>query len=175
MPLAGNFVDDDGDAMTMTATYSLNSGPTQPIPGGLFSIPNQFTIVATSAGLSDVGTYIISVIISDSQLSVSAIFTLAITNASPRLISTPSAVYFPNNMLTQMDLSTYFIDDDGDPMTLTATYSLNGGAATAIPGGIFTKPSEFMIEANPTSPSHVGAYTISLTVSDSAKSVTISY
>jgi hypothetical protein len=40
-----------------------------------------------------------------------------------------------------MDLSTYFIDDDGDPITLTATYSFNGGAATAIPGGIFTKPS----------------------------------
>jgi hypothetical protein len=36
-----------------------------------------------------------------------------------------------------MNLSTYFIDDDGDPMTLTATYSFNGGAATTIPGGIF--------------------------------------
>ena len=37
MPLAEYFVDDDGDAITMTATYSLNSGPAQPIPGGLFS------------------------------------------------------------------------------------------------------------------------------------------
>jgi hypothetical protein len=40
-----------------------------------------------------------------------------------------------------MDLTAFFIDDDGDPMTLTATYSFNGGAAIAIPGGIFTKQS----------------------------------
>ena len=46
---------------------------------------------------------------------------------------------------------------------------------TPIPGGIFTKPSEFMIIANPTGISHVGTYTISLTVSDSAESVKSSY
>jgi hypothetical protein len=27
MPLAEYFIDDDGDTMTMTATYSLNGGP----------------------------------------------------------------------------------------------------------------------------------------------------
>jgi hypothetical protein len=37
MPLAGYFDDDDGDAIKMTASYSLISGPAQPIPGGLFS------------------------------------------------------------------------------------------------------------------------------------------
>jgi len=60
-------------------------------------------------------------------------------------------------------------------MTLTATYSFNGGVAKAIPGGIFKKPSEFMIEANPTSITNVGTYTISLIVSDSALSVSSSY
>jgi hypothetical protein len=31
-------------------------------------------------------------------------------------------------------------------MTMTATYSYNGGSSKAIPGGIFTKPSEFQID-----------------------------
>ena len=74
-----------------------------------------------------------------------------------------------------MDLTSFFIDDDGDAMTLTATYSFNGGAATAIPGGIFTKQSLFMIEVNPKSPANVGTYMISLTVSDSALSVSSSF
>jgi hypothetical protein len=86
MPLDGYFIDDEGDIMTMTATYSLNGGSAQSIPGGLFSLPTPFIIDATSAGLIDVGTYIISVIISDSNLAVSASFTLDITNASPRSI-----------------------------------------------------------------------------------------
>jgi hypothetical protein len=95
MPLAGYFIDDDGDTLTMTATYSLNGGSLQSIPGGLFTNSSIFTIDATSAGLSDVGTYTISLIISDSQLTVSASFTLNITNASPRLISQPLPVTAP--------------------------------------------------------------------------------
>jgi hypothetical protein len=141
MPLAVYFKDDDGDTMTMTATYSLNGGAAQPIPGGLFTIPNPFEIKVTSTGLIDVGIFKISVIVSDTKLSVPASFTLDVTNASPREISTPLAVTAPQKILTSMDLTSYFIDDDGDPMTLTATYSFNGGTAIAIPGGIFTKPS----------------------------------
>ena len=95
MPLAGYFIDDDGDTLTMTATYSLNGASALPITVGLFSKPSHFTIDVTSAGLRDVGTYIISVIISDSQLTVSASFTLNITNASPRLISPPLPVTAP--------------------------------------------------------------------------------
>jgi len=142
MPLAGYFSDPDGDAITMTATYSLN-GAVKTIAGGLFTIPSTspFTILATSTGLIDVGFYTISVTVSDSKLAVSASFTLDVTNASPREISTPLAVTAPQNKVTSVDLYSKFIDDDGDPMTLTATYSFNGGAATPIPGGIFTKPS----------------------------------
>ena len=79
--------------------------------------------------------------VSDTKLSVPASFTLDVTNESPRETKTPIAVTAAQKMLTPMDLTSYFIDDDGDPMTLTATYSINGGAAMPIPGGIFTKPS----------------------------------
>jgi hypothetical protein len=51
---------------------------------------------------------------------------LTITNESPRLISTPPAVPARPNGLKQIDLSTYFKDDDDDPMTVKATYSFNG-------------------------------------------------
>jgi len=84
------------------------------------------TINAISAGFSDVGTYTISVVISDSVLTVPASFNLTITNESPRLISTPPAVPARPNGLKQIDLSTYFKDDDDDPMTVKATYSFNG-------------------------------------------------
>jgi hypothetical protein len=97
MPLAGYFLDDDGDTMTMTATYSLNGASAQPIPGGILTTPNPLTIDATSAGHSDVGIYTISVIISDSKLTVPASFTLEITNASPKLIKTPQPVTAPQN------------------------------------------------------------------------------
>lgn len=74
-----------------------------------------------------------------------------------------------------MDLSSFFIDDDGDQMTATATYSFKGGEYTAIPSSIFKKPNIFMIELNATSPKNVGTYTIKLTVSDSALSVSSSF
>jgi hypothetical protein len=101
---------------------------------------------------------------SDSQLAVTASFTLNITNAIPRLNSTLQNITAPLNEPTIIDLMSNFTDDDGDPMFLTATYSFNGGTPLPIPGGIFTTPSLFMIEANPTGPSSVGTYTISLTV-----------
>jgi hypothetical protein len=84
MPLDEYFFDDEGDALTMTATYSLNGGSAESIPGGLFTKTSPLTIKATSTKISDVGIYTISVIISDSKLSVPSSFTLEITNISPR-------------------------------------------------------------------------------------------
>jgi hypothetical protein len=40
-----------------------------------------------------------------------------------------------------IDLGPYFIDDDGDAMEMTATYTLEGSAEVLpVPGGIFTYP-----------------------------------
>ncbi len=66
-----------------------------------------------------------------------------------------------------MPLSSYFTDDDGDALTLTGTYSFNGGAAIAIPSGIFTVLSSLTINCASTSLADVGTYNIALTVSDS--------
>ena len=46
-----------------------------------------------------------------------------------------------------MPLSAYFKDDDTDLITMTANYSLNGGPAISITGGIFTLLPPFTIVA----------------------------
>jgi hypothetical protein len=152
MPLGSNFIDDDGDIITMTASYSFNGGAATSIPGGIFIIPSAFTIYAASLGLADVGSYVITLSISDSLLTTTSSYTLTITNVAPRLVTTLLDVTAPQNLNTAIDLSNSFADDDGDAITMSVTYSFNGGAATSIPGGIFSILSPFVINVNPTSP-----------------------
>jgi hypothetical protein len=61
-------------------------------------------------------------------------------------------------------LASYFTDEEGDPLTMKATYSFNGASAMPIPGGIFTKPDVFQIAVASTSIADTGVYTISLAV-----------
>lgn len=75
-----------------------------------------------------------------------------------------------------MDLASYFVDDDNDVMTMSAaSYSFNAGKSISIPAGIFTKPSQFVINASPSFPSQVGVYTITVTVTDTALPFTTSF
>ena len=74
-----------------------------------------------------------------------------------------------------MPLSAYFIDDDSDPISMTATYSLNGEIPRSIPGGIFTFLSPLTLVATSVGLVDVGLYTISVSASDSLSSVATSY
>jgi hypothetical protein len=65
-----------------------------------------------------------------------------------------------------MDLSSYFVDDDGDQLTMIATYSKNGNSPESIPGGIFYSPTDFVIDVISSSIIDTGIYTINLEVSD---------
>jgi hypothetical protein len=60
IPLASNFTDDDGDAITMTATFT---GPSGPIPYGLFTVPSPFTIFVSSKSITDTGLYTVTLTI----------------------------------------------------------------------------------------------------------------
>ena len=88
--MTSNFADDDGDAITMVATYSFNGGSAVAIPNGIFNMPSAFTIDVASTSIKDSGSYKISLTVSD-QLpsSVSTYFILKITNAPPRVVSVP--------------------------------------------------------------------------------------
>ena len=85
----------------------------------------------------------------------------------PKLASiSPVDVNLVHKQSTSINLASYFSDDEGDPLTMTATYNFNGASPMPIPGGIFTKPDEFQIDVASTSIEDTGVYDITLTVSD---------
>jgi hypothetical protein len=69
MNLTDNFIDDDGDTLTMTATYSKNPGVELAIPEGIFTKPAELEINVPSTLIEDTGTYNISIIVSDPYLA----------------------------------------------------------------------------------------------------------
>ena len=121
-----------------------------------------------STSIADTGTYVITVTISDDfPASFTSTFTLSITNAVPRVATVPEDVSLVHGSSLSIPLTSNFVDDDGDPLTMEATYTLNGGAAVTISSGIFTIPSAFTILVTSTLLTDTGMYTISLTISDS--------
>jgi large repetitive protein len=147
IPLASNFIENDGDPITMKATYMVNGGAAVTIPNGIFSVPSAFTIVVISTSILDTGVYTITLTVSDPlSASVTQTFKVTVTNAAPRVASPPLYSFsLVHGKSISMPLAGFFIDDEGDTMTMTATYSLNGGAAQPIPGGLFTLPSPLTI------------------------------
>jgi hypothetical protein len=66
-----------------------------------------------------------------------------------------------------IDLSTNFYDDDGDILTINfAKYTFNAVKYT-IPASIFSLLPPRQIKVDPTAFSHVGTYTIEVSVTDS--------
>ena len=175
IPLTSNFVDDDGDPITIEASYTLNGGAAVTIPGGIFTLPSAFTILVTSTLIADTGVYTISLTISDTIDKVTQTFKVDVTNAAPILLSALPNSSLVHGKTISMPLSAYFKDDDADLITITANYSLNGGPAISIPGGIFTILPTFTIVAESKGLADVGAYTISVSASDSLSSVATSF
>ena len=72
----------------MTATYRYNGGSALPIPGGIFLKPSQFQIDVASTSITDSGSYVITMTVSDDFPSnMTASFTVNVTNSAPRLIA----------------------------------------------------------------------------------------
>jgi hypothetical protein len=127
MNLTDNFIDDDGDILTMTATYSKNPGVELAIPEGIFTKPAEFEINVPSTLIEDTGTYNISIIVSDPYLaSLTCWFTLDITNAAPYVVTAPKDEPLVHGRTLIINLTSNFEDTDNDPITMTANYSLNG-------------------------------------------------
>ena len=74
----------------MALSYTFNSSASAlPAPGGIFTFPAPQTsleIIATSLDLADVGVYVLTIPVTDGDLSVSDTFTLEITNTPPAII-----------------------------------------------------------------------------------------
>jgi PKD repeat protein len=96
-------------------------------------------VVSTS--IADTGSYKIMLTVSDEfPSSMTTSFTLSITNAAPKVVIVPGDVSLVHKSNLTIPLASYFADDEGDAITMEATYMVNGGAAVAIPNGIFSVP-----------------------------------
>jgi hypothetical protein len=137
--LTSYFADEEGDPLTMTATFSFNGASPMPISGGIFTKPDEFQIAVASTTIEDTGVYDIKLTVSDLLLaSISQTFKVTVTNTAPRIDSALPNPSILHGKSISMPLAGYFIDDEGDTMTMTATYSLNGASPQPIPGGLFT-------------------------------------
>ena len=79
------------------------------------------------------------------------------------------------NSLASWDLSSFFLDDDGNPLTMTATSSFAGGPALVLPSGNLTLPTWSTVAIAPTQMREIGNYFINVTVSDSLATVSSTF
>jgi hypothetical protein len=99
----------------MAATYSLNGGANVAIPGGIFTVPSDFTLDVKSTSIANTGVYTITLTVKDPlPASVTQKFTLKITNAVPSVVSIPPNVSIIHGQSISIPLVSYFKDDDGD-------------------------------------------------------------
>ena len=65
---------------------------------------------------------------------------MTVTNAPPIVIVQPPNHSIVHGKSISMNLTEYVKDEDGDTLTMTATFKLDGGTVQPIPiaGGIFT-------------------------------------
>jgi hypothetical protein len=169
IPLAKNFTDDDGDTIKMTATYRYNGGNAMPIPGisgGIFTMPSEFQIYVASTSITDTGSYAITVTVYDNFPSnLTASFNLIITNTAPKVVTAPKDLTIKHGLSLNIPLAKNFTDDDGDIISMTATYTRIGGTVVTIPNGLFTViPSALTIDISSKSITEIGVYTITLTI-----------
>ena len=124
---------------------------------------------------ADVGTYTISLSVSDSALFVTSSFVVTVANTPPRFTGTLPSDILSVNSIGSYDLSALFVDDDGNPLTMTATSSFAGGSALNLPAGILTLPTWSAVAIAPTQMTEIGIYLITVTVSDSLATVSSSF
>jgi hypothetical protein len=114
-----------------------------------------------------VGTYSITLTVSDTVKSIISSFDVSVKNTPPRLTTTIPNYQLSVNSIGSYDLSAFFVDDDGNALTMTAKCSFAGGSPFILPSGILTLPNFLTVAIAPTQMTEMGIYLISVTVSDS--------
>jgi hypothetical protein len=88
------------------------------------------------------------------------------SNTPPRSKAAVPNKVMALNSLGSYDLSAFFVDDDGNPLTMTATSSFAGGSPLTLPAGILTLPTWSTVAIAPTLITDLGIYLITVTVTD---------
>jgi hypothetical protein len=123
-------------------------------------------IDVASTLITDTGSYEIMVTISDDfPLIVTSSFKLSVTNAAPKVLIVPNDVSLKHGLSLNIPLASNFIDDDGDTITMTASYSRIAGTGATIPNELFTVISSTKsIGVSSKSITDTGVYNIILTI-----------
>jgi hypothetical protein len=115
-----------------------------------------------STSITDTGSYVITMTISDDFPSnMTTSFTVNVINASPKVVTAPGAIFLVHGRSLSIPLASNFADDDGDSLTMKATFT---GPSGPIPYGLFTVPSPFTIFVSSKSITDTGMYTVTLTI-----------
>ena len=85
--LSAFFVDDDGNALTMTAKSSFAGGSPVSLPSGILTLPNSSTVAIAPTQMTEMGLYLITVTVSDSLAKVSSSFQISVSNTPPYFVS----------------------------------------------------------------------------------------
>jgi hypothetical protein len=140
--------DPDGDVLTYSATG---------LPSGLSINPSSGTISGTVAA----GTYNITVTANDGALQASTTFTLTVTPNTAPTLQTPANQSHDTDDVVSLQLAG--ADADGDVLTFSAT---------GLPPGLTVAAATGAITGTPTT---VGVYTVTATVSDGALPVSVTF
>ena len=100
---------------------------------------------------------------------------MTVSNSPPRFTATLPNQILSVNSKESYDLSSFFVDDDGNPLTMIAQSSYAGGKVVNLPSGILTLPSWSVVAIAPTQMTEIGIYLITVTVSDSLATASSSF
>ena len=126
LDLSGYFTDPDGDPLTFAATVSDSAVAGFSVAGAVLAV----TAIAK-------GNAVLTVTATDTEgLSTAQKFAVTVPNRGPSAVGATPADTVAAGEVTTLDLSGYFTDPDGDPLTFAATVSDSAVAGFSVAGAV---------------------------------------
>ena len=117
--LSAFFEDDDGNALTMTATSSFAGGKATSLPSGILTLPNWSTVAIAPSHMTEIGLYLITVTVSDSLAEVSSAFHISVSNTPPYFVSAVPDDFTMRFNNTYVFSIPVFKDNEGHAVTIS--------------------------------------------------------
>ncbi|MGI9345364.1 MAG: putative Ig domain-containing protein [Gammaproteobacteria bacterium] len=164
--ISGVFSDADGDALTLTADQSDGTA----LPAWVVFDAAELTVTAEPTSSADIGDITVRLTASDGTLSISTTFDITVlaANMQPTLVSALSDQQVDeDSVLSTTSVKVNFSDPEGISLNLSAALS----DGNALPSFITFTASTGVFRFAPTLTSEADTYSIEVTASDGALSV----